>query len=396
MGVVMKAASRGIWKIVLVSTLCSAAPAVAQIATSPGPAAAFTESTAAGLAGTKRVAITNVVIAFQASTGAEAGAKFFVPFLTARDKVQTVLQMPDVNPDLLDVIAAAAQKELAASLTKAGYEVVPQDQVTASASYKAILQQAGFANHSKFANSMGDVMLVGAPGLQPYTAYQGETGNFVYPSTTYLSWISGFGGASSTPGGLSIAKQANAWKVPGLEVALAKELNAHVVKATYVVSLGKAEAKRSTGFSVSQQSGFFTDSSGTLYTGSWQQLDRTVTGTGTAFAQVGLVADQSHIAFRAPTGNAKWQKVAMTKIVPPKDGDVVVRITEPVIGSTEFFTVREAPFKQAGGLMFSAQKRGDINLAFTARVADEAGYGKEVTGMIAAANAAMLALVPAQ
>lgn len=383
-------------EICFAAVLCAMTPALAQASDTPLPAAAFTESAATGLAGTKRVAITNVVIAFQASTGAEAGARFFVPFLTSRDKVQTVLQMPNMNDDLLDVIAAAAHKELAASLTKAGYEVVPQAQVTASASYQAIVQQAGFANHSKFANSMGDVMLVGAPGLSPYTAYQGETGNFVYPSTTYLSWISGFGGASTTPGGLSIRKQADAWKVPGLEVALAKELNAHVVKAYYVVSLGKAEAKRSTSFSVSDHSGFFTDSSGSLYTGSWKQLDRTVTGKGSAFAQVGLVADQSHIAFRAPNGNAKWQKVAMTKIVPPKDGDVVVRITEPVIGSTDFFAVSEAPFKQAGGVMFSAQKRGDINLSFSASVSDEAGYGKEVTGMIAAANAAMLALVPAQ
>lgn len=360
------------------------------------PPAAFTDSAAAALTGTKRVAITNVVISFQASTGASAGAQFFVPFLTSRDTVQSVLAMPDANPQLFDVIADAAYRALAAQLKAAGYDVLPREQVTASANYKAIVQQAGFANGSKFANSMGDVLLVGAPGLTPYTAYQGETGNFVYPSTSYLAWISGMGGGSVTPGGLSVRKQADAWKVPGLEVALAKELNANVVKAYYVVSLGKADAKRSTGYSVSQHSGFFTDSSGALNMGSWRQLDRTVTGTGGAIAQVGLVAEQTHLSFRTPGGNAKWQKVAMTKIVPPKDGDVVVRITQPVLGGTDFFDVQQTDFKRAGGLAFSAQKRGDINLAFNARIVDEASYGKEVTGMIEAANRAMIALVPAQ
>lgn len=363
-----------------------------QPAFSQTAAAAFTDSTAAGLAGTRRVAITSVVIAFQASTGAQAGARFFVPLLTARDTVQTVLALPTMNPDLQDAIAEAAYKALAAELTAAGYEVVPERQVTASATYQAILQQGGYANHSRFANAMGDVMLVGAPGLAPYTAYQGETGNFVYPSTTYLGWISGFGGKSETANGLSIMRQANAWKVPGLEVALAKELNANVVKAYYVVSLGKAEAKRSTSFSASQHSGLFTYG-GELYSGNYTTLDRQVSGTGKAFAQVGLVADQSHIAFRTPTGNAKWQKVAMTKIVPPKDGDVVVRLAEPIEGGTDYFSLREGEIPRSGGLVFSAQKRADINLGFIARVSDEAGYGKEVTGMIDAANKAMLALV---
>lgn len=213
------------------------APPIAQASQPPAApsesaVAAFTDSAATGLAGTKRVAITNVVIAFQASTGAEAGASFFVPFLTSRAKVQTVLQMPTMSPELQDAIAAAAYNALTAELTAQGFEVVPEAQVKASPNYQAILGQGGFANHSRFANVMGDVMLVGAPGLAPYTAYQGEIGNFQYPSTTYLGWIGGFGGKSATEGGLSITRQANAWKVPGLEVALAKELNAHVVRRT--------------------------------------------------------------------------------------------------------------------------------------------------------------------
>ena len=236
---------------------------------------------------------------------------------------------------------------------------------------------------------MGDVVLSGPAALQPYTAYQGEVGLFQYPSTTYLGWMNGFGGKSQTPGGPSIISQGNSWKIPALEVALAKELNAHVVKAYYVVSLGKAEAKRSTQFTVTPKAGLFTYN-GSVYQGIYNQRERTVTGTGNAFAQVGLVADQSHIAFRTPNGNAKWQKVA-NKVVPPKDGDVVVRVANPVMGSTDWFSVSEGEIGRTG--LFSAQQRGDINLAFIASINNELAYGAEVTGMIGNANQAMLALV---
>jgi len=358
------------------------------------PAGAFTDSTAAGLAATKRVAISSVVIAFQTSTGAKAGAHFFIPKITARTDVLTVMAMPNMSADLQDDLASAAYKQLTAELKAQGFEVVPQEQVTASANYRAILQQAGYSNHSRFANAMGDIELVGPEGLQPYTAYQGEIGAFQYPSMTYLNWISAFGGKSVTQGGPSIIQQANAWKVPGLEVALAKELNAHVVKAYYVVSLGKAAAKRHTDFAVNEHSGFFTGSDGSLMMGNYRSIDRTVTGTGTALAQVGLVSEQSHIAFRTPNGNAKWQKVSMLAHAPaPKDGDVVVRLETPLFGGTEFFSVSEGASAKLGGGFLSAAQKGDLNVNFTARITDPSGYGKEVAGMIEAANRAMLKLV---
>lgn len=361
--------------------------------TQPAPVAAFTDSAAAGLSGTRRVAITSVVIVFQTSTGARAGADFFIPMLTSRQEVQTVLAMPNMRPELQDAVAEAAYKALAAQLIEAGYEIVPEAEVKASANYQTILKGAGFANHSRFANAMGDVELVGPAGLQPYTAYQGEIGNFQYPSTTYLGWITAAGGKSVTAGGPSIILQANAWKTPGLEVALARELNANIVKATYVVSLGRATSNQSTSFTVTPKAGLFTYN-GDLYQGFYNETERTVTGQGSAFAQVGLVADQTHIAFRTPAGNPKWQKVAMTRIVPPKDGDVVVRITTPVVGGTDWFAVREGDIARAGGLI-SPQQRGDINIGFIASIADEAGYGRDVTGMIAAANAAMVGLLGA-
>jgi hypothetical protein len=298
-----------------------------------------------------------------------------------------------MNPQLQDALADAAYHQLQAELTAAGYEVVPEEQVKAAVGYRALIQQAGYANHSRYANAMGDVALVSAPGLDPYLAYNGETGSFSMPTKSYLGWVSGFGGNSTTAGGPSSIKQGSVWKVPGLEVALAKELNAHVVKATYVISLGKATARRRTGFDTSQHNGLFVYQ-GDLYSGNYTTIDRTVTGSGRAFAEVGLVADQSHIALRTPDGNAKWQSVARMHVAPPKDGDVVVRVTEPVIGSAEYFDVSEGQIDRTGG-MFSGQKRGDINLGFIASISNPSGYGREVTGMIGVANKAMVGLLKA-
>jgi len=270
--------------------------------------------------------------------------------------------------------------------------VFPEEQVTARAGYQGILKQSGYANHSRFANLMGDVELVGPESLPTYSAYIGGLGAFHTPRQACLGWVGAFAGKSITPGGPSIMTMGNAWKVPGLEVALAKELNAHVVKAYYVVSLGKAEAKRSTSYASGTHSGVFV-SGGNVYAGTFNTIDRTVTGKGKAYGQVGLVADQSPIAFRSPTGNAKWQKVPVLKQAPPpKDGDVVVRLAEPVIGSTDYFEVHEGDLAKRGGFL-SATQKGDINLNFVARVTDPVGYGKEVAGMIDAANKAMLGLV---
>lgn len=358
------------------------------------PAATFTESTAAGLVGTKRVAITSVVISFQASTGEMKGGGFTVPIFGSKTTVQSVLAMNNMDPALYGAIADAAYGNLQTQLRKAGYEVVPESQVKASANYQAIIKQAGYANPSKFANAQGDVLLVGPQSLPPYTAYQGEIGNFSYPSTTYLSWIGGFGGKSVTPGGPSIMLAGNAWKVPGLEVALAKELNANVVKAHYVVTLGKTSVKRTVDYvtvieGVDDIKGPSMGPVGTVGMG------KRVGGTAENHAQAALVPDQTHISFRSPNGNAKWQKVA-AKIVPPKDGDVVVRITDPVIGGTDWYSIERGEWERAGGLVFSAQKRADSNTLFLINLTDGQGYGQDLVRMMWLANSAMLGLVPAQ
>ena len=179
------------------------------------------------------------------------------------------------------------------------------------------------------------------------------------------------GGKSVTPGGPSVVPSAAIWKMPGLEVQMAKALNAHVVKAFYVVTIGQATASRrrdriATGPESPGQS----------------------SGQGSAHAEVGLLADQTRIAFRTPDGNPKWQKVAVTKPAPAKDGDVVVRLAQSMAGSTDLFSMTSS--SRLGGLFSPG---ADFQFSFVATLTDPGAYRTEVQAMIGGANSAMTALV---
>lgn len=343
--------------------LLSPALASAQAAVPTAPAAAFTDSAAAGLSGTRRVAISAVVVSFQASVAGErpAGSGMLADKTSAR----AVLALPDMDPALQARIANEAYQQLKAQLTAAGYEVVPEAEIKASTAYGEMLKLAGLPNYTRFGNSLGDTTLVSPSGLTPYLPYGLEGGLFEQPKS-YIGWVSGMGGKSVTPGGPSVMTIGGIWKLPGLEVKLAKELNANVVKAFYVVNIGQAFAdrKRALGIRI------------------------VTTGEGSASAQLSLVPDQTRIAFRTPTGNPKWQKVAFTKPAPAKDGDVVVRLATPLVSDGEFFSVTGT--SRLGGIFAPG---ADFQFNFTASLTDETAYGFAVDGLIATATASMVGLV---
>jgi len=109
---------------VLFACLLTAAPAAAGTPplapaasnTDETPVAAFTDSTAAQLAGTKRVAITSVVLAFQSSTGAIAGPGMFFRMFQPKDEVLSVMAIPNMDADMQDAISEIAYKKLATEL----------------------------------------------------------------------------------------------------------------------------------------------------------------------------------------------------------------------------------------------------------------------------------------
>ncbi len=357
--------------------------------TPPTPAkVGLTDSTAAPLAATKRVAITNVMVSFQASAGGDKTNTSGL-FATKTDASATLV-MPEMDAKLQAEITDEIYKQLKADLSASGFELVPEATVLASPGYQQIIAKAGITNFSKFANLNGDVTLVGATGLKPYLPYNAETGKFGVPSKTLIKgWVSGFGMKSSTEGGPSGISTGEIYELPGLEVALAKELNANLVKATYVVTLGstKATAKSSYG-----------GSNAALGTTSFNQ-----SYTGQAFVQVGLLAGQSRIAFRTPAANTKGESAPGgyaanfgNNAGPAKDGDVVVTLSESLSGGTDFISVAEPDTKQKsllGGLMGGLGGGADMQYTFNAKVSDPVAYRAEVVGMVKVAQRDMLALV---
>ena len=356
--------------------------------------AAFTDSTAAPLAATKRVAITSVIVSFQASTGDrkdEKGGLMNVLNGFGRDTKKdalTVLQLVDLDPKMAAAIGNEIYAQLQADLKASGFEVVPEATVLANATYKKIIAKAGFPNLSKFGNGAGDVLLVGPDALKPYLPYALELGQFGNQPKSYIKgWVSAFGSSSTEGGPTKMALTGN-YELPGLEVALAKELNAHVVKATYLVTLGSATSSIGQAFSSREQVDVHY-SGGSLNLGKDRITTKTVTGTGNAHAQVGLFPLHSRIAFRTPGGNSKGFTVSRTQAAPPaKDGDVVVALAEPIVGGTDFFTAN-GKTKESG--IFS--KKAAFEFDFTATITDPTAYATEVIGMIVSAQRAMLAQV---
>lgn len=345
-------------------TFMTSAPSVFAQSVGPTVRAEFTDSTAAGLAATKRVAITNVIVSFQASVGATHG--------DALSLSRSLMAMPEMDPALQDAITAEAYLQLKAHLTAAGYEVVSDAEVMADVNYREIIAKVGFVNHSRALNSLGDSILVSPPSLTPYMPYTMEGSPFESGVTSYLGWPSGWG-KSATPGGFSLMKAATFYKLPGMEVALAKSLNAHVVKAFYVVSIG------STTMDVGHSSRGVTGNFGVRGTAT------TSTGTATANAQLSLLADQTRIAFRSPTGNAKWQKVNLNRPGPAKDGDVVVHLADTMLGGTDYFDVVNTENRGRGG--------GVFKFAYSAMLNNPAAYQRDVQAMIATSTRSMLGLV---
>ena len=361
-------------RLAALAVLALAPQAMAQTAPQPVQVA-FTDSTIAGLAPTKRVAITSVIVSFQASVGTkkEGGGGMFAD----KSSTKSMMAMPDMDEGLQDVIVADAYRHLKADLIAAGYEIVPEADVAADPSYKEIISKVGFVNHSKALNALGDAVLVSPPSLTPYMPYTMEGSPFESGVTSYLGWPSGWG-KSATPGGFNLMTAATFYKLPGLEVALAKSLNANVVKAFYVVNIGKTTAAHSR--SIGAVSGDF----GRTGIGS------TYTGTASAFAQVGLMPDQTRIAFRSPTGNAKWQKVNLNKPGPAKDGDVVVHLAEPLLGGTDYFKISGDGGRERGKYILNV---AEFEFTYFATLTDNGAYQRDVEAMIASATKSMVGLV---
>jgi hypothetical protein len=339
----------------------------------------MTDSNASALGTTKRVAITSVMVSFQASSGGEKTNTSGL--FAAKSDTSTTLQMPEMDTKLLGEIADDIYAQLQIDLKANGYEIVPEATVLASTGYQKIVKMAGITNFSKFVNKDGDIILAGASALKPYLPYSMETGKFSTAAKNLIKgWVGSWGVKSSTEGGPSGISIGEIYGLPGLEVELAKELNANLVKATYVVTIG------------STKSGVdrFSSLSHNIH-------------SGNAFAQVGLLPGQSRIAFRTPSANSKGESPPGgytanfgNNASPAKDGNVVVSFSEPLLGGTDFLTITVPETKKPsllGGLLGGAIGGADVQFIYTASINDPVAYRAEVVSMVKAAQHDMLALV---
>jgi hypothetical protein len=369
-------------KIIAIATLALfMATSLSQAAGPPSVKAVMTDSTPSALSATKRVAITNVMVSFQTSVGGEKTNTSGL--FAAKTDASSTLQMPEIDVKILAEIADDIYTQLKTDLAANGFEVLPESAVLTSPAYQKIIATAGITNFSKFANMNGDILLVGARGLKPYLPYNAETGKFSSPTKNLIKgWVGGWGAKSSTEGGPSSITIAEIYALPGLEVNLAKELNANLVKATYVVTLGSTKAAVDRFASTTQNH----------YSAS-------------AYAQVGLMAGQSRIAFRTPTANTKGESPPGgyasnfgNNASPAKDGNVVVTFSESLAGGTDFLAMgasdMKAKPKLLGTLLGANSGTGaDAQAVFTAVISDPAAYHADVLAMVKLAQRDMLSLL---
>lgn len=290
-----------------------AAPAAA----APQEDIIFVDSSAAQLAGIRRVVIANYVVAFQIE------AKDFRE-ATRFNRAETAASLAWNNPDvaMMQQITDAGYAKLKAEFIAKGIEVLDTSVLASQPMYQTIQRQTGFGSPAYWGNGDGRAILVGATGLPPYRGYGPETGNFEAVNFNARDT------AGSAPNPPTMMKALTPYQMPGWEIDLAKSLDAVVVKAWQVVNFGKVEA--------GANRWGFGGGGGTL-----ERAEHTANAT----THVRIREEQSRISFRLPTSTVRAgirvRQIPATYMAPPKDGDVVVALGNPIFLGSNLFSVSE-------------------------------------------------------
>lgn len=307
------------------------------------PRTEFTDSSPDKLGTLKRVAITNVVLEFQTKVFAEHITGRLSKMYLSRGNSYSDNALAGFDPKLLEAAANRIYAQLVDDLTAAGFEVVPEAEVKAQPMYKKLAADMGWPQGYHYGNKEGHSLIVGPTSLPPYLAPLGEQGTFGNhkqikgdTQAPKLSW----GEAGKLAGNSSYAA--------GQEVELAKALNAHVLKAWYLVGFGNATA--STDWDAINTPHFQT----------------TATSRTGARAQMYIRDEQTRIALRTPDGDKAYAREskrisALSGGYRPWDGDVVLRLDETLPGEADFLAeggVQKAEKKEGGflGMLGAAAK----------------------------------------
>ncbi len=357
------------------AALTQFAPAFAADATAPQDVA-FVESSAADLAGLKRVVVSNFVLSFQTQAKVtKEGGKFI-----NRNDMTAWNYWKNVDTAVLQQIADGALAGLKGDLKAKGLEVLDEAALKNVPAYQNIVAKMGYDNYAQYGNRDGAATFVSASTLTPYQNYALEMGNWDRFENTQ-GFTKGTGNLPSAMKGVGV------WQLPGWEIETAKALDAALVKAFYVVNFSELEA----GSSISDfgRADLY-DWDGDGY------HEGTVEYSAQARAFARLRQDITRIAFRLPNSAKKMgYKVSNypdNKINPPKDGDVVINIGKPVPVGSKFFEVAEGEAPKIGLLGLGGGNSGNASpfsikgprgqgyAAFNTSVTDYDLYQKALSG----------------
>lgn len=313
----------------------------------------FANSEAAALSGIKRVVIANYVIAFQTgTTDFHEGHRF--------NRAETAASLDWDNPDvsIMQSITDQGYKALKDAFAAKGIEVLDPSVLASQPIFQKMQAATGFGSPAFWGNGDGKAILVSATGLTPYQSYGPETGNF----DMYNGKSTG-----SAPNPPTMMKRLTPYQFPGWEIDLAKALDCAIVKSWQVVEFGKIKAG-------ANRWGF----------GGGGTLDR-AEHTANATTHLRIREEQSRLSFRLPSAtNRKGHFVKQSPITyfaPPKDGDVVISVGNPIFLGSDLFKVSDAG-ETSGQRMKGFLLGGAQHINASAHLNNPSLYQSRVTGAI--------------
>jgi hypothetical protein len=292
----------------------------------------------AKLGANTRVALTACIVEYQTSVRVEDKGGMF-----NRNDTATVNTLSKAPKDTLQDVVDRSCANLRDKLTKAGYQLVPDAEIKADPGFAQILALSGAERTFGVQKVEGGAIVFADSTLPFYLPYIGEgpayaSGLVAPEGAVYAQAIAD---AKPAPEAFALSRK---YDLPNLEVALAKSLNAHLVKAWTVIGFGSASASSERDWSAFRTgvnaSGEKTTHSSTNYKGEGDALFT-------------IAEHQTRLAFRTADGKSGGYAGAQIRNAKtaPTDGDVVIKLAAPVIGGNSFFKVSKGDKPEPAGVL---------------------------------------------
>jgi hypothetical protein len=299
------------------------------------------------LGANKRVALTACIVEYQTSVKVEDRGSMF-----NRNTTTAVNSLVAVPKATLQDVANSACTGLRDKLSKAGFTVLPDAEVRANPAYQQLLSYAGAEPTFGVKKIDGGALVFADASIPFYLPYMGEgptiSSGFVAPEGA--NYEKALPDAKSGPDGVGLSRK---YDIPNLEIALAKSLNAHVVKAWTLVGFGSASASSERDWSAFRTSvnhaGDKTSHTSTNYKSEGEAL-------------LSIAEHQTRLSVRIADGKAMGYAGMMSRgpKIAPTDGDVVMKLAAPVLGGNSFFSVDKGDKPEETGAMGVVKGLGSL------------------------------------